>query len=84
MKRPVWFVFSGMGSQWTGMGTQLMQLPIFASSIQKCHKTLEPKGIDLIDIITNPNEKFENILNSFVGIAAIQVNTYPTCVCMCV
>ena len=21
MKRPVWFVFSGMGSQWPGMGT---------------------------------------------------------------
>ena len=21
MKRPIWFVFSGMGSQWPGMGT---------------------------------------------------------------
>ena len=74
MKRQVWFVFSGMGSQWAGMGIQLMQLPVFASAIEKCHKALEPKGVNLIDIITNKDETiFENILNSFVGIAAIQV-----------
>lgn len=34
-KRPVWFVFSGMGSQWAGMGTQLMAIPIFAGAIEK-------------------------------------------------
>ncbi|GJQ69352.1 hypothetical protein Trydic_g6479 [Trypoxylus dichotomus] len=73
-KRPIWFVYSGMGSQWVGMGVELMKLPIFAESIMKSHKTLLPKGIDLLNIITtNDPHIFDSILHSFVGIAAIQI-----------
>ena len=73
-RRPIWFVFPGMGSQWPTMGKSLMDIPIFAKSIQNSHKVLESKGIDLIKVITNDDaEIFENILNSFIGIAAIQV-----------
>lgn len=51
-----------------------MRFPIFAKAIHKCDKVLKPHGIDIIDIITNKDKKiFDNILNSFVGIAAIQV-----------
>ncbi|XP_038216643.1 fatty acid synthase-like [Zerene cesonia] len=72
--RPLWFVYSGMGSQWAGMGTQLMRIPVFASAIERCRKVLEPKGVDIIHIITSPDKKiFNNILHSFVGIAAIQI-----------
>lgn len=74
VRRPVWFVYSGMGSQWAGMATQLMRIPIFAGAIQKCHKALEPKGINLTKIITDPDPKiYDNILNSFIGIAAVQI-----------
>lgn len=73
LKRPLVWVFSGMGSQWTGMGAALMAIPIFKEAIDKCHRVMETKGLDLIDIITNPDNKFENILHSFVGIAAIQI-----------
>jgi len=63
-----------MGSQWNGMGKQLLKIPIFAESVRKCATILKPKGVDLIDILTNEDPKlFDNILNSFVGIAAIQV-----------
>lgn len=73
-KRPIWFIFSGMGSQWNGMGKQLLNIPIFAESVRKCDAILKPKGVDLIDILTNEDPTlFDNILNSFVGIAAIQV-----------
>lgn len=73
-KRPVWFIFSGMGSQWLGMGLDLMKFPIFADAIEKCDLILKPLGVDLKNILTSLNEKlFDNILNSFVGIAAIQV-----------
>ncbi|XP_065216158.1 fatty acid synthase-like isoform X1 [Planococcus citri] len=73
-KRPIWFVFSGMGSQWPTMGKSLMEIPIFAESIQRSHGVLQSKGIDLIKIITDDNpQMFDNILNSFVGIAAIQI-----------
>ncbi|KAM3963796.1 fatty acid synthase-like [Aphomia sociella] len=74
VRRPVWFVYSGMGSQWAGMATELMRIPVFSAAIQKCHKALEPKGINLTKIITEPNPKiYDNILNSFIGIAAVQI-----------
>ncbi|CAL7939127.1 unnamed protein product [Xylocopa violacea] len=74
IKRPVWFVFSGMGSQWIGMGEALMKFPVFAKAIQKCDAALKPHGIDIVDIITTKDEKtFDNIINCFVGIAAIQI-----------
>ncbi|XP_053617681.1 fatty acid synthase-like [Plodia interpunctella] len=72
--RPLWFVYSGMGSQWAGMGVDLMRIPVFADAIFRCHKVLEQKGLDLVSIITNPDQSiFDYILNSFVGIAAIQI-----------
>lgn len=51
-----------------------MKFPIFTKAIQKCDAVLKPHGVDIVDIITNKDKKiFDNILNSFVGIAAIQV-----------
>lgn len=74
LKRPVVWVFSGMGSQWTEMGSALMEIPMFKASIEHCHKVLKPYGLDLISIITaNDKTMFDNILHSFVGIAAIQI-----------
>lgn len=73
-KHPVVWMFTGMGCQWAGMGVSLMQLDIFRESIERCHKVLEPYGLDLISIITSPDTTtFDQIINSFVGIAAIQV-----------
>lgn len=73
-QRLLWFVYSGMGSQWAGMGADLMRIPIFASAIARCQRVLAPKGLDIVDIICSPNKQiFDNILHSFVGIAAIQI-----------
>ncbi|CAH2051826.1 unnamed protein product, partial [Iphiclides podalirius] len=73
-QRPLWFVYSGMGSQWVGMGSQLMRIPIFASAIERCNRVLAPKGVDIVKIITSSDKTmFDNILHSFVGIAAIQI-----------
>ncbi|KAJ8719814.1 hypothetical protein PYW08_011989 [Mythimna loreyi] len=72
--RPIWFVYSGMGSQWATMGADLMRIPIFAAAIEKCQRALEPKGIDIVNILTNPDKTtYDNILHSFVGIAAVQI-----------
>ncbi|KAG6439874.1 hypothetical protein O3G_MSEX001165, partial [Manduca sexta] len=63
-----------MGSQWVGMGTQLMRIPVFAAAIERCDRVLAPKGINIVDIITSEDKTtFDNILHSFVGIAAIQI-----------
>ncbi|XP_045461517.1 fatty acid synthase-like isoform X2 [Harmonia axyridis] len=73
-KRQIWFIYSGMGSQWAGMASDLMKIPVFNDAIQKCQQVLLKKGVDLISIITNPDKSvYDNILNSFVGIAAIQI-----------
>lgn len=74
-KHPVWFVFSGMGTQWAGMAKDLMQLEVFEKGIRKCAEALEPEGINLYDIILSTDEStFDNVMNSFISIAAIQVN----------
>ncbi|KAJ1520480.1 hypothetical protein ONE63_003606 [Megalurothrips usitatus] len=73
-KRTVWFVYSGMGSQWAGMGAELMRIPIFAETIERLHAVLEPKGVDLKRVLTETGpDAFDNILKSFVGIAACQI-----------
>ncbi|KAL3275413.1 hypothetical protein HHI36_020176 [Cryptolaemus montrouzieri] len=73
-KRPIWFVFAGMGAQWPGMAKDLMKIEAFKTSIRKSHEVLKPHGINLEDLIINGNEaSFDNVLNSFVSIAAIQV-----------
>lgn len=71
-QRPIWFVFSGMGSQWPGMGRALLGIETFQRSLRRCADALRPHGIDLMSIIANGNGN-ENVLKDFVSIAAIQV-----------
>ncbi|XP_063375503.1 fatty acid synthase-like [Cydia amplana] len=72
--RPVWLVFSGVGSQWSGAARELMRLPVFASSIARSSAALKPHGVDLQYVIVDaPDAIFDNIINTFVSITAIQV-----------
>lgn len=73
-KRPLWYIYSGMGSQWPSMAKDLMQIDVFNQSIHRCAEALRPEGIDLVEILTKSDaSKFENTLYSFVSIAAVQV-----------
>ncbi|CAL8122739.1 unnamed protein product [Orchesella dallaii] len=73
-KPPVWYVFSGMGSQWSGMGRDLMKFEVFEKSIKKSADVLSHHGVDLLDILMHgTDETFDNVLKSFVSIAAVQV-----------
>ncbi|MDN3060960.1 type I polyketide synthase, partial [Streptomyces sp. SRF1] len=49
------FVFPGQGSQWTGMGAQLLATsPVFAARMHECAQALAPfTDWDLIDVITS-------------------------------
>nr|XP_018903024.1 PREDICTED: fatty acid synthase-like [Bemisia tabaci] len=72
--RSVWFICTGMGCQWTSMASELMSFPVFTKSLQECAKIMTPFGVDLIDVITrNDKTIFENIINCFIGITAIQI-----------
>lgn len=73
-KRPIWYIYSGMGSQWASMAKDLMQLEVFRNTINRCADVLRPEGVDLIEILTKSDEAtFDHILNSFVAIAAVQI-----------
>ncbi|KAI8423490.1 hypothetical protein MSG28_012604, partial [Choristoneura fumiferana] len=72
--RPVWFVFTGMGSQWHGMARALMRLPVFAASIARLAVALRPLGFDLPYVLTEaPEANFDAVVNSMVSITAVQV-----------
>lgn len=46
----------------------------FYTSIFRCQQALDPKGLNILDIITSTDPTtFDNILHSFVGIAAVQI-----------
>ncbi|XP_072750690.1 fatty acid synthase-like [Anoplolepis gracilipes] len=73
-RKPISFVFSGIGSQWPGMGQALLRFPTFYKTIEKCDTILRTHGIRIVDILTNKHEAiFNNILNSLVGITVMQI-----------
>lgn len=43
-------------------------------TFSRCHQVLESKGIDLVRIVTDPDDSiFDNTLHAFVGIGAVQI-----------
>lgn len=72
--RPLWYICSGMGTQWAGMGQSLMQLQEFRESIQRSDVALKDIGLCVSQLLMNADEStFEDTVHAFVGLAAIQV-----------
>ncbi|KAK0397543.1 hypothetical protein QR680_002165 [Steinernema hermaphroditum] len=74
-QRPIWFVYSGMGSQWPGMGRELMVIPAFDNSLRLSSQALEQYGLDVYKMLCNPDAaQYENnTLNCMLAITAIQI-----------
>ncbi|XP_065199624.1 fatty acid synthase-like isoform X2 [Planococcus citri] len=73
-KRPICFIFSGMGSQWAGMCRDLLQTPVFRQTIDECSRVLEKVQFDLYAVLSsNDSNVYSNVLNSFVGITCTQI-----------
>lgn len=73
-RRPTWFVYSGMGTQWLGMGRDLMKIEAFRSTVTRCSEALKPLGFNVYDVLMNANEKtFDGPLNTAVCLITIQV-----------
>lgn len=69
-----------MGSQWAGMGRELMTLEPFARAIRTCNEALLPFGLNLVELIREPDDNtVSNPLLSAVCIIAIQVSQGNRC-----
>ncbi|XP_040922555.1 fatty acid synthase-like [Toxotes jaculatrix] len=72
--RPLWFICSGMGTQWAGMGRSLMQLPDFRESILRSDVALKDTGLVVSRLLMEADDTtFEDTVHAFVGLAAIQI-----------
>ncbi|XP_030061052.1 fatty acid synthase [Microcaecilia unicolor] len=72
--RPLWYICSGMGTQWKGMGHSLMKLTLFRQSILRSDRALKDTGLKVSDLLLNADENtFEDTVHAFVGLAAIQI-----------
>ncbi|CAN9508637.1 unnamed protein product [Ophioblennius macclurei] len=77
--RPLWFVCSGMGTQWAGMGRSLMQLPSFRESILRSDAALLATGLVVSRLLMESDDAtFEDTVHAFVGLAAIQIAQIDT------
>lgn len=45
--RPIYYIYSGMGSQWPGMAQKLMAIPAINESLIASSKTLDEFGQDV-------------------------------------
>ncbi|XP_013881248.1 fatty acid synthase [Austrofundulus limnaeus] len=72
--RPLWYICSGMGTQWAGMGRSLMQLPDFKKSILRSDAALKDTGLVVSRLLQEADDStFEDTVHAFVGLAAIQI-----------
>ncbi|XP_034049139.1 fatty acid synthase [Thalassophryne amazonica] len=72
--RPLWYICSGMGTQWAGMGCSLMQLPDFRQSILHSDACLKDTGLVVSHLLMEADDAtFEDTIHAFVGLAAVQI-----------
>ncbi|KAM8947762.1 fatty acid synthase isoform 2-T2 [Pelodytes ibericus] len=72
--RPLWYICSGMGTQWKGMGHSLMNLEAFRKSILCSDEALKGTGLKVSELLLNADDStFEDTVHAFVGLAAIQI-----------
>lgn len=63
-----------MGSQWNGMGQQLLKIEPFKNSILASDEILKSEGISIHEMITkSTDDTFKYVVGGFVGIVTIQV-----------
>ncbi|NXG58624.1 FAS synthase, partial [Hemiprocne comata] len=72
--RPLWYICSGMGTQWKGMGLSLTELDLFHQSILRSDEALKSTGLKVSDLLLQADENtFDDVVHAFVGLAAIQI-----------
>uniref|UniRef100_A0A2K5Q2X1 Fatty acid synthase n=2 Tax=Cebus imitator TaxID=2715852 RepID=A0A2K5Q2X1_CEBIM len=82
-ERPLWFICSGMGTQWRGMGLSLMRLSVFRDSIMRSDEAVKPLGLKVSQLLLSTEEStFDDPVHSFVSLTAIQIGLIDLLSCM--
>jgi len=71
-KRPIWFVYSGMGTHYVGMGKELATIGVFQQTLRRCSDALKAHKVDPYDLIMNGGS---DGIYCAVCICAIQVKS---------
>ncbi|XP_046994011.1 fatty acid synthase-like [Schistocerca americana] len=73
-RKSVWFIFSGLGSQWPAAGRIFLQLSVLKDIIRQCAESLYPFKIDLFEILQDEqNDIYTNHTKAFISIVTIQI-----------
>ena len=73
--RQVWYVMSGMGSQWTAMAKDLIQIHVIEKSIRSLCQIIDNKfSIDLWELLMNDKQNIcDSLVDTSLAIVAIQI-----------
>uniref|UniRef100_A0A914ZHK0 Fatty acid synthase n=1 Tax=Parascaris univalens TaxID=6257 RepID=A0A914ZHK0_PARUN len=73
--KQIYFVYSGMGSQWPGMARQLMSIPAFDESLRISTAAVKEYGLDVYEMLKSEDPELykNNTLNCMLAITAIQI-----------
>ncbi|CAG7727464.1 unnamed protein product [Allacma fusca] len=72
--REMWYIVTGLGSQWAGMSRDLIKFDVFKTSIAKTATVLLTNKFDIISLLNCGDPKqFEDFKNSVVSITTVQM-----------
>ncbi|CAG7815700.1 unnamed protein product, partial [Allacma fusca] len=74
LRNSIWFMYTGLGSQWIGMSKDMMKFEAFQKSIYISIEIMKNNGFDLKSILDTDNlELLNDLKNALVSITSIQV-----------
>ena len=72
--KPIWFVFPGLGGQWSAMAKALMPIKIFADKVEECHQILLDFGVDLKNLLLSEDKAvLSTMANKFCATVALEI-----------
>ena len=72
--KPIWFLFPGLGGQWTAMAKALMPIKIFADKVEECHQILSEFGMDLKNLLLSEDKTIISTMTAkFCATTAIEI-----------
>ena len=73
-ERQVWFLFPGLGGQWSAMAKALMPIKVFSDKVEECHQILSEFGINLKNLLLSEDPKTLSTMSAkFCSTTAIEL-----------